>query len=100
MELHGIKFDSNYLADFCRRHHVRRLSLFGSILTSDFGPMSDIDMLVEFEPAALVDLFDIAGMELELAETLGRPVDVRTAQDLSKYFRKDVVQGAKLLHAA
>jgi len=81
---------------FCRRNHIRKLSLFGSVLTPRFRPESDVDILVEFEPGSKITLFDIAGMELELTEKLGRKVDVRTAGDLSQYFRDQVVATAVL----
>ena len=82
------------IEEFCLRNHIRKLSLFGSILTPRFRPESDIDVLVEFEPGSKVTLFDIAGMELELTEKLGRKVDLRTAEDLSRYFRDQVVTTA------
>jgi predicted nucleotidyltransferase len=82
------------LDGFCRRHHIQRLSLFGSILTSRFRGESDIDILVEFEPGNAPTLFDIAGMELELSEKLGRQVDLRTLGDLSRYFRHQVAAAA------
>ncbi len=82
------------IEEFSRRNRIRKLSLFGSILTPHFRPDSDIDLLVEFEPGSTVTLFDIAGMELELTEKLGRRVDLRTAGDLSRYFRDEVVATA------
>jgi len=82
------------IEEFCRRNHVRKLSLFGSVLTPRFRPESDIDVLVEFEPGSKTTLFDVAGMELELTEKLGRKVDLRTAGDLSRYFRDQVVANA------
>ncbi len=84
------------IEQFCLRNHIRKLSLFGSILTDRFRPESDIDVLVEFEPESKVGLFDMAGMELELTEKLGRKVDLRTAGDLSRYFRDEVVATAAL----
>src|SRR4051812_36827800 len=87
--------DQVALAALCRRHHIRRLSLFGSTLKGTARPDSDIDLLVEFEPEAHPGLFDMAGIEIELSSLLGgRPVDLRTAQDLSRYFRNDVVRTA------
>jgi hypothetical protein len=88
------------LAEFCRRNHIRRLSLFGSVLRDDFRPDSDIDFLIEFEPGHTPGLFGIAGMEIELSEMIGRKVDLRTAQDLSRYFRDEVVREAELQYAA
>ena len=82
------------IEEFCRRNHIRKLSLFGSVLTPRFRPESDIDVLVEFEPGSKITLFDVAGMELELTEKLGRKVDLRTAGDLSRYFRDQVVSTA------
>ena len=82
------------IEEFCRRNHIRKLSLFGSVLTPRFRPESDIDVLVEFEPGSKTTLFDVAGMELELTEKLGRKVDLRTAGDLSRYFRDQVVAAA------
>lgn len=82
------------IAQFCQRHHICKLSLFGSVLRSDFTPESDIDVLVEFEPEYVPGLIRLAGMELELAELLARKVDLRTAEDLSPYFRQEVVNSA------
>lgn len=88
------------LTAFCRRHQIRRLALFGSVLTDRFGPDSDVDVLVEFEPGHPVGLFEIAGMEQELTDLLGREVDLRTPMDLSPYFREEVLQQAEVQYAA
>ncbi len=88
------------LADFCRRHHIHKLSLFGSVLREDFRPDSDIDVLVEFEPDVAVGLIRLAGMELELSALLGRQVDMRTPAELSRYFRQEVVDTAEVQYAA
>jgi uncharacterized protein len=90
---------NNLIKDFCRRHHIRKLSIFGSYLREDFGPESDVDFLVEFDPQHIPTLFDIAGMEIELSEMLGRKVDLRTAEDLSRYFRDEVVAQAEVQYA-
>jgi predicted nucleotidyltransferase len=82
------------IEQFCVRNHIRKLSLFGSILTDRFRPESDIDILVEFESGHGPTLFGIIGMEMELAERLGRKVDLRTAEELSRYFRDKVIAGA------
>ena len=82
------------IAEFCRRNHIRKLSLFGSVLTPRFRPDSDVDVLVEFDPAQLPGLFRVARMERELSEALGRKVDLRTLEDLSRYFRDEVVASA------
>lgn len=100
MTYHSIEMPREKLAEFCRRNHIRRLSLFGSVLRDDFRPDSDIDFLVEFEPGHTPGLFGLAGMEIELSEMIGRKADLRTAQDLSRYFRDEVVQEAELQYAA
>ena len=84
------------LADFCRRNRIRRLSLFGSVLRDDFGPDSDVDVLVEFEPGARVGLLRMAGMEIELSEMLGRKVDLNTQGFLSPYYRDAVLAEAEV----
>ncbi len=89
------KMPKEKLAEFCRRNHVRRLSLFGSALRDQLRPDSDIDLLVEFEPDRTPGLFSIVRMEMELSEALGRKVDMRTPEDLSRYFRDEVVENAK-----
>ena len=85
------------LADFCMERGIRRLAVFGSALREDFGPDSDIDLLVEFEPGRTPGLLGVAGLELELSRFFaGRKVDLRTAEDLSRYFRKDVLDTAEV----
>ena len=87
------------VAEFCRRHHIRRLALFGSVLRDDFRPDSDVDVLVEFEPDHIPTLPGMAGMERELAGMLeGRRVDLRTAEELSRYFRDEVVATAEVIY--
>lgn len=76
---------------FCQHHYIRKLSLFGSVLRDDFTPESDIDFLVEFEPEHIPGLIRLAGMEIELSEIVGRKADLRTAADLSPYFRQEVL---------
>jgi predicted nucleotidyltransferase len=85
------------LAEFCRRHHIRRLSLFGSVLREDFRPDSDVDILVEFEPGKTPGLAFFA-MQDELAELLGRPVDLNTPAWLSRHFRDDVLAEAEPMY--
>jgi predicted nucleotidyltransferase len=97
---HGITFDRRQLADFCRRHRIRKLSLFGSVLRDDFGPESDIDVLVELEADARVGLITFAGIEIELSEMLGRKVDLNTPGCLSKYFRDKVLDEAEVQYVA
>jgi uncharacterized protein len=96
-----LPIDRKVLAEFCRRHHIRRLSLFGSVLKGTARPDSDIDLLVEFEPGKTPGLLELAGMEIELSQQLaGRRVDLRTAQDLSRYIRDDVLRTAEVQYAA
>lgn len=95
-----VSISSHSLAVFCREHGIRRLSVFSSALREDFGPESDVDVLVEFEPDRTPGLFGIAHMELELSRLFsGRKVDLRTPEDLSPYFRKDVLDGAVTQYA-
>ena len=88
------------LIEFCRRNHILKLFLFGSAVSGELRPDSDIDLLVEFEPDRTPGLFAIVKMEMELSEALGRKVDMRTAEDLSQYFRDEVVENAKLQYQA
>lgn len=83
------------LAQYCRGRPIRRLALFGSVLRDDFRQDSDIDMLVEFEEGATVGLLEMAQMEIELSELLGRKVDLRTPAELSRYFRQRVLDSAE-----
>ncbi len=95
-----VHLDRDAIADFCKKHHIRKLSLFGSVLRDDFRPDSDVDMLVEFEPGTRVGYFGLAGMEIELTEMIGRKVDLRTPGELSRYFRQQVIDEAQELYAA
>jgi uncharacterized protein len=89
------------LERLCSEHGIRRLSLFGSVLKGTAGPASDIDFLVEFEPQAAPGLLGMAAIEAELSELLGgRRVDLRTTQELSRYFRDQVVRTAEVQFAA
>ena len=88
------------IAEFCRRNHIRRLALFGSVLRDDFGPDSDVDVLVEFEPGARVGLMRLAGMEIELGDLLGHKVDLNTPGFLSRYFRDQVLAEAEVQYDA
>jgi hypothetical protein len=95
-----LPLDPEILAEVCRRHHIRKLSLFGSMLKGTARPDSDIDLLVEFEPGHVPGLIALAGIEIELSDLLGRKVDLRTAEDLSRYFRDEVVREAEEQYAA
>jgi len=93
--------DAKALASVCRRYGIHRLSLFGSTLKGIDRPESDVDLLVEFEPDAKPSLLTMARIEIELSSLLGgRRVDLRTAQDLSRYFRDEVVRSAELQYEA
>jgi len=100
MNYHGVEIAQQLVADFCRRHHIRRLSLFGSILRDDFTEDSDVDVLVEFETGCVPGLIRMAGMQNELAALIGRKVDLRTPGDLSRYFRDEVITAAEVQYAA
>jgi predicted nucleotidyltransferase len=92
-----IKISREFVADFCRRNYITKLALFGSVLRDDFRSDSDIDVLVEFEPDHVPGLFRIARLERELSVLLsGRKVDLRTPQDLSRYFRNQVIATAEV----
>ena len=97
--LSGVTIPHEPIAEFCRRHGVKRLSLFGSILRDDFGPDSDIDVLVEFQPGTRVGL-RFFSLERELSALLGRKVDLNTLGFLSKYFRDEVLSEAEALCVA
>ncbi|MBW8066774.1 nucleotidyltransferase domain-containing protein [Ferrovum sp.] len=96
----SLNIDETRLEHFCEAHHIRRLALFGSRLKEKARPDSDIDLLVEFEPDDVPGLFGIAAMEQELSVLLGGlRVDLRTLQDLSRYFRDEVVRTAEVQYA-
>ncbi len=91
-----INIPKDKIAEFCRRNRIHRLALFGSVLRDDFGPESDVDVLVEFEPDARVGFFELYDMEQEFGRLLGgRKVDLNTSKSLSKYFRDEVMQEAE-----
>jgi predicted nucleotidyltransferase len=85
---------------FCRKHQIRRLALFGSVLRSDFRSDSDVDVLVDFLPEAKIGFLRLASIQRELSALIGRTVDLRTPQDLSPYFRSDVLRTAITQYAA
>ncbi|HEU0079524.1 MAG TPA: nucleotidyltransferase family protein [Longimicrobiaceae bacterium] len=96
----AIQIPHQRIADFCREHRIRRLRLFGSVLRDDFRSDSDVDILVEFEPGTIVGLITLAALEIELGGIIGRKVDLRTPNDLSRYFRQQVLDSATVLYAA
>ncbi len=87
------------IAEFCVRHDIRRLALFGSALHGDFTPQSDVDVLVEFEPGTRLGLAFFR-IQNKLSEILGHKVDLHTPQSLSKYFRDEVLAEAKDIYVA
>ena len=92
-----VPIDRQQIADFCRRHHIRKLALFGSVLRDDFRPESDVDVLVEFEPDHVPGLAFFA-MQRELSELLRRRVDLSTPGFLSRYFRDQVIAESEALY--
>lgn len=96
----NISIPQREVAEFCRRHGIRKLSLFGSVLSDRFRPDSDIDVLVELADEQPVGLIALAAMEIELGEILGRKVDLRTPSELSRYFRDEVLRTAVVQYAA
>jgi predicted nucleotidyltransferase len=95
----NIEIPRHKIREFCRENHITRLSLFGSALRGDFREDSDIDMLVEFDSKHVPGLIRLSGMEITLTEILGRKVDLRTPQDLSRYFRQEVINEAQVQYA-
>jgi predicted nucleotidyltransferase len=94
-----IPIDREKVADFCQRHHIRKLALFGSVLRDDFRPKSDVDVLVEFEDGKTPGLAFFA-MQEELSTLFGRRVDLNTPQGLSRYFRERVLAEAETIHVS
>lgn len=99
MPMTDVRMPHDEIAIFCRRNHISKLALYGSALRGELKPASDVDMLVEFESDHIPGLLGLARMERELSELLGRQVDLRTAEDLSRYFRNEVVASAKVEYA-
>ncbi len=89
-----INLPTDKVAEFCRRHRIRRLALFGSVLRNDFRSDSDVDVLVEFEKGVRVGMIRLAGIELELSKLIGRKVDLNTPGFLSKYYRDRILNEA------
>lgn len=95
-----IKIDEKKLEQFCKENGIRKLSFFGSVLTDNFDNESDIDILVEFNEDAIPGFLGLAKQERELSEIIGRKVDLRTKEDISKYFRDSVVKEAEVKYGA
>jgi len=89
-----VKLTKEQIKIFCENNHIRKFAYFGSVLRDDFKPDSDLDILVDLEPDAIIGLLEMAQMEIELSEMIGRNVDLRTPEDLSIYFRDKVVKEA------
>ncbi len=100
MTLQNIEIPSQEIADLCRRYQVSELAVFGSFLREDFGPESDIDLLVEFSPDAEIGFLALARMGRELASLLHHKVDLVPKAGLKPKIRKDVLSGRKVLYAA
>jgi len=96
----GIEVPHAAIAEFCRQRGIRRLAFFGSVLRDDFTPGSDVDVLVEFEPGRVPGLITLAGYEIDLSKLLGRQVELRTPDDLSRYFRDAVLAEARDAYVA
>lgn len=92
-----IEIPRDKIADFCRRSHIQRLALFGSVIRDDFTPDSDVDILVEFQPGRTPG-FAFFDMERELSEIIGRKVDMNTPNELSRYFRREVLAEAEEIY--
>lgn len=94
-----IEVPKSELSKFCRKNNIRRLSLFGSVLRDDFGPDSDVDVLVEFQPGTRIGLIQLTRLEIELSGILGRKVDLNTPGFISKYFRSEVMTEGEVHYA-
>ena len=94
----SIRLDKKKISIFCKKNHIDFLALFGSILTSDFKETSDVDVLVKFEKDHIPSLFDIGDIESELTAIVGRQVDLRTPNEISKYFRDEVLAQAHVIY--
>jgi predicted nucleotidyltransferase len=100
MAVAQIEIPAAQIGEFCRRNGIRKLALFGSVVTDRFTDSSDIDVLVEFRPQERVGFFRLADIEAALGRLLGgRKIDLRTPMDLSRYFRDEVVRSALVVYA-
>jgi len=95
-----IRVDQEKIAEFCRRHHIRRLAFFGSVLRDDFRADSDVDVLVEFDPEYRLGLFELIRMQQEFSGMIGREADFRTPEDLGRYMRDRVIAESEVQYAA
>lgn len=93
-----IRISKSWVEKFCKAHHIVKLAFFGSVLSNNFSERSDVDILVEFDPQHIPGLFGIAEMKDELSQNLGREVDLRTPEDISKLFRNEVLEQSYLIY--
>jgi predicted nucleotidyltransferase len=93
-----IKIPKTWIKEFCKEHHITKMSLFGSVISDHFTSSSDVDILVEFDPRHTPGLFSFVRMRNTLSEHLGRDVDLRTPEDISKLFRNEVMQHSYLIY--
>lgn len=100
VEMKNIQISQTQIANFCRQHQIRWLALFGSVLRDDFGPVSDVDVLVEFEPEVRLGLMAYAGIQRELSELFQRPVDLVTRDGLKPLIKQAVLDSAQVIYAA
>ena len=93
-----IRLEKKKITKFCKKHHIIYLALFGSVLTAKCTKKSDVDVLINFEKKHIPHLFSLIQMESELSEIIGHPVDLKTPNDLSPYFREKVLANAKTVY--
>lgn len=93
-----IRLQKSKIENFCKKYHIIYLALFGSVLTANFSKTSDVDILVKFEKKHIPHLFNIIRMESELSDLIGYSVDLKTPNDLSPYFRNEVLAKAKTIY--
>lgn len=96
MKPNRINLTKEQIAGFCKKNHIKKLAFFGSVLRDDFRPDSDIDVLVTFDRSVPIGLFEVIGMEMELSEMMGKKVDLKTPNELSDYFRDEVLAEAEI----
>ena len=94
-----IQMPHERIAEFCRKHRIRRLAFFGSVLRDDFRPDSDVDVLVEFEPEAHVTMFTLSRLQRELETIFARPVDFVLKDGLKRRIRNSVLASAQVIYA-
>ena len=98
MKPERINITEKQITDFCRKNHILKLAFFGSVLRNDFRPDSDVDILIYLDRSVLTGLMEMARMERQLSEMIGRKVDLRTPNELSDYFRDEVIAEAEVIY--